>query len=304
MKKTILTIAIVLGASSMFAQTLVNKKGVPYLPSEGSWGIGIDATPIFNYLGNMFGKTANNSAPTWNYLTGNDAITGKYFLKDNMAVRGALRLGFTGDSEKNMVGDRTNTDIPVYPELPKEVQNAWKHSGHNVAISAGLEWRQGKGRLQGFYGGEFGFGVSGNSDKYTYGNTLDPMGTPGVFVSGADALNGGNNLTTDTYGNAARTIKANSGSSFAVGLRAFVGAEYFVAPQISLAGEFGWGIVYAMNSASKTITESIDVPNGSTDPIVGQQEIRGSKSSRFGVDNSINNQLFGIAGKISINFYF
>lgn len=304
MKKTILTIAIALGASSMFAQNLVSKKGEAYLPVQGEWGLGIDATPLFNYFGNFFGKTANNTAPTWTYLTGNNAITGKYFLEDDLAIRGGLRLGFWGDKEKNQVIDRTSTTAAVYPNLPNLVNNEWKNSGYNIGLSGGLEWRKGSTRLQGFYGGEFGIGFSGSKDKYTYGNQLDPKATPAVLVDAADALNGGANIGADTYGNVSRSLIDKAGTTISVGLRAFVGVEYFILPKISLAGEFGWGLVFAATGESSHKAESTDVPAGSTDPVVGVQEIKGGKTTSFGIDNQLNNQLFGAAGKISVNFYF
>jgi hypothetical protein len=44
MKKSILAVAVLLGASATFAQDLTSKKGENYLPEAGDWAISIDGT--------------------------------------------------------------------------------------------------------------------------------------------------------------------------------------------------------------------------------------------------------------------
>jgi hypothetical protein len=53
-KSTVLVAALALTATSAFAQ-LTNKNGEAYLPESGDWSVGIDATPVLNYFGNMIG---------------------------------------------------------------------------------------------------------------------------------------------------------------------------------------------------------------------------------------------------------
>src|SRR5438067_1348098 len=103
MKKSVLALALAFGVTTAFAQDLTSKKGEPILPEAGDWGIGIDAAPFLNYAGNFFGKTASNSAPTWNFLTSNQTITGRYFADEKTVYRGAVRLGFTSNTLKNYV---------------------------------------------------------------------------------------------------------------------------------------------------------------------------------------------------------
>ena len=79
MKKSIALVALAFGVSNAFAQDLTSKKGEPFLPEAGDYMIGIDATPFLNYVGNFFGKTAANAAPTFNFMNGNKMILGKYF---------------------------------------------------------------------------------------------------------------------------------------------------------------------------------------------------------------------------------
>jgi hypothetical protein len=56
MKKSLTLLALVLGMSGAFAQDLTSKKGEPFLPEAGDWGLGIDANPFLEYAGNFFGN--------------------------------------------------------------------------------------------------------------------------------------------------------------------------------------------------------------------------------------------------------
>lgn len=205
MKKSIALVALAFGVTSAFAQDLTSKKGEPFLPEAEDMAIGIDATPFLNYVGNFFGKSANNTAPTWNFLTNNLTITGKKFKDANTAYRASIRLGFGSNTQKAQIADATVTTAPTYPALPSYKEDKFKSSNTNIGLAVGLEKRRGKTRLQGIYGAEFGLGIATSGQKYTYGNDLNPNGTPPVTV--ANSTNFGTNITTDTYGNAARVTK-------------------------------------------------------------------------------------------------
>jgi hypothetical protein len=295
MKKSFLAVTVFLGTSTLFAQDLTSKKGEAYLPVAGDYAIGIDAAPFLTYIGNFIGGNGLNTAPTWNFLTTNQTITGKYFKEDNLAYRVGIRLGFGSTKGSNMIGQDFAT-APVYPALPLEVKDSWKSGGSNIGITGGLEWRRGKGRLQGFYGAELGLAFGTSKTTFEYGNAMTITGagtTDFSTVSGAPA-----NITTDTYGNGARINEAKGGTTVAFGLRAFIGAEYFVLPKLSIGGEFGWGVGLSSVGAGSTTIESTD---GAT---VGSQTIEGTKSSSFGLDTDINNTLFGSAGSLRIAFHF
>lgn len=295
MKKSILAVAVVLGASATFAQDLTSKKGEDFLPASGDWAIGIDATPFLQFAGNLIGGNGTNAAPVWNFLTGNQTITGKYFAADDMAYRGSLRIGMTSMGGNDMVSDRDGA-VATYPALPLMVENTYKMSSTNVGLSGGMEMRRGFGRLQGFYGGELGFAFGSNKNTYTYGNALAPTAATPVFVDADDDMGG--NLTSDTYGNSARVTETKFGSFFGIGVRGFIGAEYFVLPRIAVGGEFGWGLVFSSNGASTTTMESTD---GAT---VGTQTIEGGKSSGFGIDTDNVNSVFGPAASLRMTFHF
>jgi hypothetical protein len=315
MKKSIALVALAFGVTGAFAQDLTSKKGEPFLPEAGDYAVSIDATPFLNYAGNFFGKSANNTAPTWNFLNGNNTIVGKYFKDANTAYRLGLRLGFGSTTTKSMVDNRG--DDPAagsYPDAQTMVENKWKSGKTNVGITVGMEKRRGKTRLQGIYGADLGVWVSNSRDKFTYGNALVVNSTsataPNVAVTGADAFAGANNVVANPgivgmdAGTSARITDRKNGLTFSVGVRAFIGAEYFVAPKVSIGGEFGWGLGFSMTGATKTTYESTGVSNGATQNSVGTTEIKGGKSSSFGLDTDNKNGVFGPSAALRLNFHF
>jgi len=212
-----------------------------------------------------------------------------------MAYRGILRLGFHSNSTTMMIGDATATP-PTYPTVPSMVEDKYTMSSHFIGLGAGMEWRRGKTRLQGFYGADAMIWLAGSKDKYTYGNAL-ATGTTPVAVNAATTSNFGSNFTTDTYGNTARVTEMSYGKTFGIGVRGFIGCEYFIVPKISIGAEFGWGIGYSMNGTGDTDIES---NNGTT---VGSQKLESGKSSSLVLDTDRN--VFGTAnGSLRMNFHF
>jgi hypothetical protein len=297
-KSTLLIAALAFSASAAFAQDLTSKKGETFLPESGDWSIGIDATPVLNYVGNMFNGNTFNNAPTWNHLNANQTIIGKMYTSETSAYRAILRIGMTSTTMTAMTGSAT-APAPTFPTPPTMVEDKFKNGSHFIGLGGGLEWRRGKTRLQGFYGFDGMLSIAGSSQKYEYGNALSATVTANSGNETNWAANGGNNLTTDTYGNGARVTEWKSGMSFGIGVRGFVGAEYFIIPKLSIGAEFGWGIGYVMTGASSTTTESV----GGTGPAPGTQTIESGKSSTLMLDTDRN--MFGTGnGSLRLNFHF
>jgi hypothetical protein len=88
----------------MLAQTTEVEKTVStqndYLPKAGNFAIGVDATPIFDYLGNIFNNTVGNTLNL-----SRPAIYGKYYLDDKTAIRGVLALASTNTKNEFYVRD-------------------------------------------------------------------------------------------------------------------------------------------------------------------------------------------------------
>jgi len=285
MKKSILAVAVLLSATVTVAQ-----KGKNYLPQSGDWAVGIDATPFLNYFGNFIGGQDGNSAPTWNNPSVNQVITGKYFAEDDMAYRASLRIGVGSNKNTAMVGDDAITTTPLYPALPSMVDDSYKVGATNIGLSVGFEKRRGVGRLKGYYGAEAGIAIGSTNETYTYGNAMT--------VTGATSTDFGANITTDTYDNVARITKVKSGIIFGIGLRAFIGAEYFVFPRVAIGGEFGWGFGFTSIGAGTMTLESTDGAS------VGTQTSESDKSTYIGVDTDSNTGMFGPAGSLRMTFHF
>ncbi|MBI2258944.1 MAG: hypothetical protein HYU67_08605 [Flavobacteriia bacterium] len=301
MKKIILLMGGI-SFGTLFAQDLKSEKGEAYLPVAEEWAIGIDAAPYLNYLGNMFGKTANNVAPTWNYSTVNNTIFGKYFVSEKMAYRASIRLGFGSNTQTMKVAQRGNATITEYPTQNPMVENKMKAGQTNVGIAAGLEWRKGSTRLQGYYGAEIGFAMNSGKNVYTYGNALkidDDAATPDVTVDPIDDDMG--SLTTDSHGNLAR-IKDDKTSGIGVGVRGFIGAEYFILPKISIGGEFGWG--FMLNTMKMTTNIESTGANTSGNNFVGSETVEGGKALGVNVDTDAQNTVFGGIGQLRITLHF
>ena len=269
MKKTTLLFTLAFGISSAFAQDLTSKKGEPMLPETGDWAIGIGAGPFLNYAGNFIGGNGLNTAPTFNFLSTNQTILGKYFKDEKTAYRAGIRLGFGST--------KTATKVPVVPATTPVafVDDVVKVGGTNIGITAGMEWRKGKTRLQGFYGAEVGISLGSGKTTNIYGNAITVLGAG----------------TT-------RVTEVKAGSTFNLGVRGFIGAEYFLFPKIAIGGEFGWGLALTTSGEGETTTESYD------GTAVTTTVTKTGKSSSFGVDTDNINSVFGPAATIRLSLHF
>ena len=315
MKKSTLFLALAIGTTTAFAQDLTSKKGEPYLPEAGDWAISFDATPFLNYAGNLFsGSTAQNVAPTANWTNANQmTIVGKYFKDEKTAYRAIVRLGFDSNKQVGEITDATSVGTINFPALRPQKEDDVKLRHHYVGVGVGLEKRRGKTRLQGYYGADAMIWTTGQSAKYDYGNTLAASGTTPVTVNGATTTNFGinpvlanfngvaNNLVNDSYGNPARITSATVGQTFGIGLRAFIGAEYFIFPKISIGAEYGFGFGFSTTGNSSYSTESV----GGTPASVGTQTILVKRTSAIGLDNDLNGGGSGTgSGAIKLTLHF
>jgi hypothetical protein len=291
MKKTILFVAaLALGASSAFAQDLTSKKGEPFLPEAGDWSIGVEATPFLNYVGNFIGGNGANTAPTFNFLNGNNMITGKYFASETMAYRAMLRIGFTSTKWNNVVPDDASTATPQ-----GTTNDELKVSSHFIGLGAGVEMRRGKTRLQGYYGAQLMFWMSGSKSTYDYGNAFSTTNTTPTTTDFTTPAAGGG-FAAGPAG--VRLTETKAGSMLGVGVRGFVGVEYFILPKISIGAEYGWGLgLMTTGEGSSTAEAWNGTGTTSTTSTIGK-----SSTTMIDTDNSI----FGMggSGQLMLNFHF
>jgi len=289
-KLTLFFMALCLGIGSSYGQgveQMTNKNGVNILPEAGQFAIGFDALPFLRYAGNMFNGNTNNNNPSALFpqnggFTGVN-LYGKYFLSESNAIR--ARVG-VNQSTTQTVG-RVQMDGQVNPQNNIEVEDQMITNNFDFELGGGMEFRRGKGRLMGVYGGEVFFNLSTFNRKYTYGNAFNASNqqpTASNFGTG-NLQNGG----------ARRVVEAISPNSFGVGARAFAGVEYFFAPQISIGAEFNLGIGYQGTNRSAVITEEWDDINGQVLQITN---LNAGTLTNFGVATA------NWGGAINLMFHF
>lgn len=231
------------------AQDMNSKKGTPILPESGDWSIGIGANSSLNYFGNLLNGNTDNSPMSFDWTNGNDNVITGKMMKDANTAYRA-KLRLGFGSTTTSTGDTASGSL-----------DQTKVGGSNITLGAGIQNYRGKGRLRGYWGYEASISL-------------------------------GSSKTTNTYtGNAApaAVLESKAGSTFGLGIGAFIGAEYFFAPKMSLSGEFGWGLALTSTGAPSTT-----VANGTG----GSTTVTGGKASSFGIDTHNG------GAAINLNFYF
>lgn len=264
-------------------ETLTNKNDMPILPEAGEFAIGFNAVPILNWVGNTFNNTNNNQFIGQNKFVSNlgqNVLFGKYMLEDKVAIRGHLRVGIDDFTQKNYVIDDTKNS-------PDSLVTDMANFNNQVyVVGAGYEFRRGKGRVQGIFGGDVFYMHTRESETYDYGNTF---GTLNQAPTTTTNFGNGNNAPRGE-----RIVMDKDGSTNGVGVRPFAGIEFFFAPKMSIGAEFGWQIMYFSQGEGSTVTEYFEP---STGEILNRKQFNaGSNGWAIDTDN-FNGALF-------LMFYF
>lgn len=283
MKKIVTLIsAIVFTATAVNAQDLMSKKGTPILYEAGDWGIGIDANPILEYFGNAFNNDSTNNSPRWGFTDGGGmTITGLMVKDANNAYRAKVRIGLGSDKDVYKVLDQSSTTNPQ-----AFADDEQKMTYRQITLGAGIQKMRGKGRLRGMYGAEAMIGLGGGKTENTFANPFTA-----TFTSPETAIPGQPNGD-------GRVTESKQGSSFMFGVRGFIGAEYFFAPKISIAGEFGWGPRLESTGEGETTTESARFDSLGDFAGTTSTTTNTGKSSSFNFDTDNN------GGTLRLTLYF
>ncbi|MDF1676825.1 MAG: hypothetical protein P1U44_14015, partial [Vicingaceae bacterium] len=152
--------------------------------------------------------------------------------------------------------------------------------------------------IQGYYGGELLISLGSSSESWDYGraytadwsaNEVAPMGS----IQGSAI--------------AQRVTERKAGSTFAFGLRGFVGVEWFIAPKVSLGAEYGWGLGFSSTGEGEETVEYWGFVENSTasEPSLQSETLKTGGSSAFQLDTDNNgNSIFGGSGQINLVFHF
>lgn len=284
MKKIFLLLVCAFCMSTVQAQDepLKGKEGQLILPETGDIGLGFNVIPFFNWFGNSFNNSTNNtyaSRDKFFSVLGNNVVMGKYMLTEKTAARVHFGINTNAYSFTEFVQDDASND----PDM--RVADVVAGSDGRYTVALGYEMRRGKRRIQGYYGADLVLNFNISNESFTYGN-----GFTGSNIVPSSTNFGGN------INNAGGQRQLTSGgqTTFGIGVRPFIGVEYFVAPKLSIGAEFGWGIVYSTTFQSTEVWESFDAASGE---IVIDNEKQGAASSfSLGLDN--------MNGAVFMSFYF
>lgn len=305
---------------------LRNKRGHEILPKAGDIALGFNTIPVLDLILGTLNR-ATPFAGSGNVVqytnNSNNQIVGKYYLDAKTAIR--VRFGFNTQSGTitNQVQDAnaayqaslgTPDDIAAASLI--KVNDKVSFSKNNILLSVGYEKRRGYRRLQGFYGGELAFGSTGSRQSVTYGNAFSdvyPVQYTNNFNSGATS----NQNPVGAGRTAVRQLSARNTGGIRIGLRGFIGIEYFIFSKISIAAEYGWS--YSILTRRKATSKQEVYDNGQTGPktIVETVDTDSHQVTKgFSVDNnngnvfSMNNTLGGNtavsggAGALTLIFHF
>jgi hypothetical protein len=229
--------------------SLISKKGVNILPESGDIALGIDATPFLAYIGGFF-SNSGAGAPHFTFTAQNPgSIYVKKMLTDRKAIRLAFRIGLSQYTEPQ------GTD----PDVNQKYVNSAAALGLQVALENAFAY---KSRVRGYYGA----GIMIQKNPY-----VDEMGIG--TISYKDADDSDNNW------------KEKGGIEIGGGIGGILGVEVFIAPKISLAGEFNIGLMVSKS------TDRIYAVEGEDDEILE----RGTMT--IGFDNTAS-------GALIMFFYF
>lgn len=338
MKSKIIVASFILASLSSVAQDSLNtrtpnelvknKKGHAILPQKGDIAIGFNTFPVIDlFLGSINRTTAYAGSSNLVQYTqnSNNQIVGKYFLNAKSAIRARFGINTLAGSLTNRVQDAkaayiastgTQTDREAAALL--KVEDVAKFRKSNWMLSVGYEQRRGYRRLQGYYGGELGIGGFGSSQTYSYGNKFSDQYDVNYT---SDFNNNATSVQTATLTFAGqrytRPLEKVDRGGFRMGVRGFVGIEYFIFAKISIAVEYGWAYAFTINKPSTKTQEVYFV--GQNGPSVITEKInadardnaRGfsvdnNNGSIFSMNNSLNgnNALNGGSGALTLLFHF
>ena len=255
------------------ASPVVSKNGHQLTPVAGDIGLGMDAGQFLSFLGNSMNNTNNQAGPQVSGI--NQTLQVKYFLSDDMAVRVRGVINQSVSTSLFSVRADKQTDPNVYVQDRRDTETS------QFSLAAGVEMRRGNGRVQGYYGGEVFFTRGVAKQIFQYGNEMRADNqAPTTFVGA----------------NQNRLLYNYGGTTVNIGVNALIGVEYFIAPRISLAGEFMVGFFYGSTSEGlQGVQEWSDDSQILTTPEIietptFQQKNRGLQSAP--------------SGSVMANFYF
>lgn len=220
---------LLLGNAMVHAQSSSEE----YLPKAGNFAIGMDATPVFNFIGNAFNGTNTAPGNTNTLDLSSAAIYGKYFLSDQMAVRATLAI--TGTNKKDEAYTRDDAAFYVDPLSNKEVVDSRNTKNNDYFTSIAIQKFIGEARLRGFVGAQLLYGYQSITTSNSYANPMTEMNPTPSIAAGLSAYTFAKERPLEV-----RTVNASR-----VGAGLIAGFEYFVLPRLCIGGEVSLNAIYS-----------------------------------------------------------
>ena len=292
---TIKKITALLMLSVLPLGVLTAQEEKDYLPKAGDWAIGIDMQPVYSFFGNLANGDAGNGLGQFG---GEDAfgaipsvsIMGKYMLDNTTAIR--LNLGIEKAVDHHYdyrLDDVKNSDQPS----GAKVQDYYKHNDAIYSLAAGIEFRKGENRIQGYVGADLVFEYEKDRYNISYGNILTNVNqNPTRDAATYNAL--GLGVDNGGYWNNSDLTESYRKSTI-LGLAGKVGVEYFVVPKLAFGGEVSLMAAERFEAGSYTIQEGY---NPISDQVETYTELVSPANREFYLGT------LDMGGKLFMIFYF
>lgn len=286
-----------MSAAVLSAQSRNDRQYIQYTPEAGEFGLTVSANPITGFLGNLFnGSQSNNIGevggqpynPGINNLLPTVSIAGRYFLTDELAIR--LNVGWMYSHDRNNYYATDDAALAADPFSRDKVIDSHVTNNSGGSFMLGAEYRLGRGRVQGIFGGGLLYAFNYYKENFSYGNAVTEInqspstGIPSTQTPSIPGFSSPRYLST-----------FNNNPTHYAGLVGFVGVEWFFAPKVSLGAEVNIAAAYNWTNGTYYTAEGYNTLSGQVEEWT---ELLSPSSSGF--DFGTKN----IGANLSINFYF
>lgn len=298
MKKIISILLLAAVASlSLTAQETEEKQ---YLPEAGDWSIGFDVKPVFKYVGGLFNNYDKQSTLE-NFPAGQPSIyqpaddhddfkdymyyptasiMGRYMLTDKLAIK--ANVGVVLENKKSGAYVLDDAATILDPLSDSKVGDFKNTRTTGISVQAGVEYRLGKKRIQGIFGGGILFGLQSCKEVYTYGNEM-------TLINQQPTSN-------YQYNEGYRVLNSFSKQpDYFAGLYGSAGVEFFVAPKVALGAEVSLCAGYSVKQQKFTVSEGY---NTSTEVIETRTDLNEPLTAGFQLSTR------NLGGSLYLAFYF
>ena len=197
------------------------------LPQAGDLALGLDASPILDYFGNMFNNSIHNS--TSSFLRSSSPILYmRYHLSDKLALR--ARLQWKGNKQSSSFQVADQEALAKDPMSEAKVQDRKVIRNNGWTFGTGVQYFRGYGRLRGFVGCDLDYKVGRDVERYYYGNKMTSDNKTPLT----------SNWSSGSSSNKSeRLLVKSAGWVHNIGVGAFVGVEYYFLPKMCIGVESG-----------------------------------------------------------------